>query len=170
MATEATRAASSMSGLCPHPLRDPRRVGPRARISAQLIRVSDQSHLWAQSYERSLNDVLALQAEVAQAIAREVQIKLTAHELTRLDLDNNRSIDSQAHELYLCGRHFWYKRTEEGMRNSIEFEEAIRLDSSYAPAYHDVSDAHTMLACRGIVPAAEAFHKAKLRIASARTA
>jgi TolB-like protein/Flp pilus assembly protein TadD len=139
-----------------------RRVGPRARITAQLIRVSDQSHMWAQSYERSLNDVLALQAEVAQAIAREVQLKLTAHELTRLDLDNNRSIDSQAHELYLRGRHFWYKRTEEGMRNSIEFfEEAIRLDSSYAPAYHGISDAHTMLACRGIVPAAEAFHKAK---------
>jgi TolB-like protein/Tfp pilus assembly protein PilF len=139
-----------------------RRVGSRARISAQLIRVSDECHVWAQSYERSLNDVLALQAEVARAIAREVQIKLTSHEQTRLDLDNNRSIDSQAHELYLRGRHFWYKRTEDGMRNSIEFfEEAIRHDPSYAPAYHGISDAHTMLACRGIVPAAEAFHKAK---------
>jgi TolB-like protein/Flp pilus assembly protein TadD len=139
-----------------------RRVGNRARISAQLIRVSDECHVWAHSYERSLNDVLALQAEVARAIAREVQIKLTAREQTRLDLDNNRSIDSQAHELYLQGRHFWYKRTEDGMRNSIEFfEKAIRHDPSYAPAYHGVSDAHTMLACRGIVPAAEAFHKAK---------
>jgi TolB-like protein/Tfp pilus assembly protein PilF len=139
-----------------------RRVGTRARISAQLIRVSDECHVWAHSYERSLNDVLALQADVARAIAREVQIKLTAHEQTRLDLDNNRSIDSQAHELYLRGRHFWYKRTEDGMRNSIQFfEEAIRHDPSYAPAYHGVSDAHTMLACRGIVPAAEAFHKAK---------
>jgi TolB-like protein len=139
-----------------------RRVGTRARISAQLIRVSDECHVWAHSYERSLNDVLALQAEVARAIAREVQIKLTAREQTRLDLDNNRSIDSQAHELYLRGRHFWYKRTEDGMRNSIEFfEKAIRHDPSYAPAYHGVSDAHTMLACRGIVPAAEAFHKAK---------
>src|SRR5450432_842831 len=139
-----------------------RRVGIRARISAQLIRVSDECHVWAQSYERSLNDVLALQAEVVRAIAHEIQIKLTAHEQTRLDLDNNRSIDSQAHELYLRGRHFWYKRTEDGMRNSIQFfEEAIRHDPSYAPAYHGVSDAHTMLACRGIVPAAEAFHKAK---------
>jgi TolB-like protein/tetratricopeptide (TPR) repeat protein len=139
-----------------------RRAGTRARISAQLIRVSDECHVWAQSYERSLNDVLALQAEVSRAIAREVQIKLTASEQTRLDLDNNRSIDSQAHELYLRGRHFWYKRTEDGMRNSIEFfENAIRHDPSYAPAYHGVSDAHTMLACRGIVPTAEAFHKAK---------
>jgi TolB-like protein/DNA-binding SARP family transcriptional activator len=139
-----------------------RRVGARARISAQLIRVSDESHVWAHSYERSLNDVLALQAEVALAIAGEVRIKLTAHEQTRLDVDNNRSIDSQAHELYLRGRHLWYKRTEDGMRSSIEFfEKAIRHDPSYAPAYHGVSDAHTMLACRGIVPAAEAFHKAK---------
>jgi TolB-like protein/DNA-binding SARP family transcriptional activator len=139
-----------------------RRVGARARISAQLIRVSDECHVWAHSYERSLNDVLALQAEVALAIAREVRIKLTAHEQTRLEVDNNRSVDSEVHELYLRGRHFWYKRTEEGMRNSIEFfEKAIRHDPTYAPAYHGVSDAHTMLACRGIVPAAEAFHKAK---------
>lgn len=139
-----------------------RRVGTRARISAQLIRVSDECHIWAHSYERGLNDVLALQAEVARAIAREVQIKLTAHEQTRLDLDDTRSVDSQAHELYLRGRHAWYKRTEDGMRDSIEFfEKAIRHDPSYAPAYHGVSDAHTMLACRGIVPAADAFHKAK---------
>jgi TolB-like protein/Flp pilus assembly protein TadD len=139
-----------------------RRVGSRARISAQLIRVSDECHVWAQSYERSLNDVLALQAEVARAIAREVQIKLTAYEQTRLDLDDTRSVDSQAHELYLRGRHAWYKRTEDGMRDSIEFfEKAISHDASYAPAYHGVSDAHTMLACRGIVPAADAFHKAK---------
>ena len=139
-----------------------RRVGARARISAQLIRVSDECHVWAQSYQRSLNDVLALQAEVVRAIAHEVQIKLTAQEQRQLDLDNNRTVDSQAHELYLRGRHFWYKRTEDGMRNSIEcFEQAIHHDPCYAPAYHGVSDAHTMLACRGIVPASEAFHKAK---------
>ena len=139
-----------------------RRVGTRVRISAQLIRVSDECHVWAHSYERSLNDVLVLQAEVARAIAREVQIKLTTHEQTRLDLDDTRSVDSQAHELYLRGRHAWYKRTEDGMRDSIEFfEKAISHDPSYAPAYHGVSDAHTMLACRGIVPAADAFHKAK---------
>jgi TolB-like protein/Flp pilus assembly protein TadD len=139
-----------------------RRVATRARISAQLIRVSDECHVWAHSYERSLNDVLALQAEVARAIAREVQIKLTVHEQTRLDQDDTRSVDSEAHELYLRGRHAWYKRTEEGMRDSIDFfEKAIRHDPSYAPAYHGVSDAHTMLACRGIVPAADAFHKAK---------
>ena len=139
-----------------------RRVGERVRITAQLIRVSDQSHLWAQSYERGLHDVLEVQAEVARAVAREIQITLTPHEQRRLDGDKTRSINSQAYELYLRGRHFWYRRTEEGIRKSIEcFEEALRYDPSFAAAYDGISDAHTMLACRGMTPAIESFHKAK---------
>jgi tetratricopeptide (TPR) repeat protein len=139
-----------------------RRAGERVRITAQLIRVSDESHLWAQSYERDLHDVLAVQAEVARAVAREIQIKLTPHEQQRLDADKTRSINPQAYELYLRGRHFWYRRTEDGIRKSIEcFEEALRHDPSLAAAYDGISDAHTMLACRGITPAVESFHKAK---------
>lgn len=131
-----------------------RRVGERVRITAQLIRVIDESHLWAQSYERGLHDVLEVQAEVARAVARELQIKLTPHEKRRLEPDKPRSINPQAYELYLRGRHFWYRRTEEGMRKSIEcFEEALRYDPSFAAAYDGISDAHTMLACRGITPA-----------------
>src|SRR6202022_307547 len=139
-----------------------RRVGERVRITAQLIRVSDESHLWAQSYERGLHDVLEVQAEVARAVAREIQIKLTPHEQRRLDRDKTRSINSQAYELYLRGRHFWYRRTEEGIRKSIEcFEGALQYDPSFAAAYDGISDAHTMLACRGITSTLESFHKAK---------
>jgi TolB-like protein/tetratricopeptide (TPR) repeat protein len=139
-----------------------RRAGDRVRITAQLIRVSDESHLWAQSYERGLHDVLEVQAEVARAVAREIQIKLTPGEQRRLDPDKTRSVNPQAHELYLRGRHFWYRRTEEGIRKSIEcFEEALRHDPSFAAAYDGVSDAHTMLACRGMTSAVESFHKAK---------
>jgi TolB-like protein/tetratricopeptide (TPR) repeat protein len=139
-----------------------RRAGERVRITAQLIRVSDESHLWAQSYERGLHDVLEVQADVARAVAREIQIKLTPHERRRLDGDKPRSINSQAYELYLRGRHFWYRRTEAGIRKSIEcFEEALRYDPSFAAAYDGISDAHTMLACRGMTPALESFHKAK---------
>jgi TolB-like protein/tetratricopeptide (TPR) repeat protein len=139
-----------------------RRVGERVRITAQLIRVSDESHLWAQNYERGLHDVLEVQAEVARAVAREIQIKLTPNEQRRLDGDTARPINSQAHELYLRGRHFWYRRTEDGIRKSIEcFEQALQYDSSFAAAYDGISDAHTMLACRGITPAVETFHKAK---------
>jgi len=139
-----------------------RRLGERVRITAQLIRVSDESHLWAQSYERGLHDVLEVQAEVARAVAREIQIKLTPHEQRRLGSDKTRSINPKAYELYLRGRHFWYRRTEEGIRKSIEcFEEALRGDPSFAAAYDGISDAHTMLACRGMTPALESFHKAK---------
>jgi TolB-like protein/tetratricopeptide (TPR) repeat protein len=139
-----------------------RRLGERVRITAQLIRVSDESHLWAQSYERGLHDVLEVQAEVARAVAREIQIKLTPHEQRRLGSDKTRSINPKAYELYLRGRHFWYRRTEEGIRKSIEcFEEALRGDPSFAAAYDGISDAHTMLACRGMTSALESFHKAK---------
>jgi TolB-like protein/tetratricopeptide (TPR) repeat protein len=139
-----------------------RRVGERVRITGQLIRVSDESHLWAQSYERGLHDVLEVQAEVARAVAREIQIKLTPHEQRRLDSDKTRSINTKAYESYLRGRHFWYRRTEEGIRKSIDcFEEALQYDPSFAAAYDGISDAHTMLACRGMSPALETFHKAK---------
>jgi tetratricopeptide (TPR) repeat protein len=109
-----------------------------------------------------LHDVLEVQAEVARAVAREIQIKLTPHEQRRLDPDKTRSINPQAYELYLRGRHFWYRRTEEGIRKSIEcFEEALRHDPSFAAAYDGISDAHKMLACRGMTPALESFHKAR---------
>ena len=139
-----------------------RRAGERVRITSQLIRVSDETHLWAQSYERGLHDVLEVQAEVARAVAQEIQIKLTPHDEQRLHPEKRRPVNPQAHELYLRGRHFWYRRTEEGMRKSIEcFEEALRYDPGFAAAYDGISDAHTMLACRGITPVSESFHKAK---------
>jgi TolB-like protein/tetratricopeptide (TPR) repeat protein len=139
-----------------------RRAGERIRVTAQLIRVSDETHLWAQSYERGLHDVLEVQAEVARAVAREIRIKLTPHDEQRLHPEKRRPVNPQAHELYLRGRHFWYRRTEEGMRKSIEcFEAALRYDPGFAAAFDGISDAHTMLACRGITPVAESFHKAK---------
>ncbi|HEX6508478.1 MAG TPA: winged helix-turn-helix domain-containing protein, partial [Chloroflexota bacterium] len=93
-----------------------RREGERVRITAQLIRVSDETHVWAQTYERGLHDVLEVQAEVARAVAMEIQLQLTPHDKQRLRPEKRRSINPQAHELYLRGRHFWYRRTEEGIR------------------------------------------------------
>ncbi len=138
-----------------------RRAGDRVRIAAQLIRVSDETHLWADTYEGNQHDILTLQIEVAKAIAREIEIKLTPHEQRRLDRATG--IDTQAHEAYLKGRHFWSKRTEEGMRKSIEyFQLAIGYQPNFAAAYDGVADAYTMLACRGVSPARETFHKAKM--------
>ena len=139
-----------------------RREGNRVRITAQLIRVSDESHLWAQSYERALHDLLQVQVEVARAVAGEIRIQLTPEEKRRSDSEETRTVDPDAYELYLRGRHFWYRRTEEGMRKSIEcFEQALQHDPSFAPAHDGICDAYTMLACRGMTPAAESFHQAK---------
>jgi TolB-like protein/Tfp pilus assembly protein PilF len=139
-----------------------RRKGERIRITGQLIRVSDESHLWAQSYELRLHDMLDAQVEVASAVAREIQIQLTPRQQRRLDSEKTRTVNPQAYELYLRGRHFWYRRTEDGIRRSIEcFEGALQHDPRFASAHDGISDAHTMLACRGITSARESFHIAK---------
>jgi len=137
-----------------------RREAGRVRITAQLIQVSDETHVWAESYERSLGDILKLQSEVALAIAREVRVKLTPREERRLAAAQE--VSPQAYEAYLKGRHLWNKRTEDGMRKSIaHYEEAIQRHPEYAEAYAGMADSYVMLACRGMVPAKDALRKAK---------
>ncbi len=137
-----------------------RREAGRVRIAAQLIQVSDETHVWAENYERSLDDILKLQSEVALAIAREVRVKLTPREERRLAAAQQ--VSPEAYEAYLKGRHWWNKRTEDGMRKSIaHYEEAIQRSPEYAVAYAGIADSFVMLACRGMVPAKETFRKAK---------
>lgn len=134
--------------------------GKRVRISAQLIQVSDQTHLWAESYERDSEDILALQSDVARAIAKEIDVTLAPHANERVA--GVRSVNPAAYEAYLKGRYFWYKRTEEALRKSIEyFDQAIAEDPNYAAAYAGRSDAYLMLAGRGLVPANEVLPAAK---------
>ena len=88
------------------------------RISAQLIDARTDLHLWAQSYEGNLSDVLRLQEQVALAIANEIKVKLTPQQAR---LGNARSVSPEAHELYLRGRFHWNKRTAEGLKKSIDY-------------------------------------------------
>lgn len=137
-----------------------RREAGRVRIAAQLIQVSDETHLWAETYDRNLGDILRLQSEVAQAVAREIRVKLTPQVERRLAALGE--VAPAAYEALLKGRHFWNKRTEEGMRKSIRFyEDAIRQNPEYAMAYAGIADSYVMLACRGMVPAKETLRKAK---------
>lgn len=137
-----------------------RRAGDRVRVTAQLIQVSDQTHVWAESYERNFGDILSLQSDVARAIAREIQVKLTPREEQRLA--QTREVSPEAYEAYLKGRHLWNKRTEEGMQNSIQrYEEAIRQHPEFGTAYAGIADSYVMLACRGMMPAKETFRKAR---------
>ncbi len=137
-----------------------RRAGGRVRIAAQLIQVSDETAVWADRYERSLEDIWKLQSEVAQAIAREVQVKLQPGQERRLAEAGE--VSPEAYEAYLRGRHFCNKRTEEGMRRSIDhYQQAIRQQPGYAAAHAGMADAYTVLACRGMVPAREPLGQAK---------
>ncbi len=125
-----------------------RRDADRVRITSQLVRASDQTHLWAENYDRDLRDVLALQSDVAQSIAREIRLALPARVQARLS--GLRSVNPQAYEAYLKGRAFWYERTTEALKRSIEyFQQAIQKDENYAPAYAGLADAYGLLA---IVP------------------
>jgi TolB-like protein/DNA-binding winged helix-turn-helix (wHTH) protein/Tfp pilus assembly protein PilF len=121
-----------------------RREGDRVRITAQLIQVKDQTHLWARDYDRNLRDILALQSDVAGAIAREIRLKLPSEESARLASPS--ALNPQAYELYLKGRYFWNKRTEDGFVKAIGyFEQAAVLDPKYAQPYAGLADAYALL-------------------------
>jgi eukaryotic-like serine/threonine-protein kinase len=138
------------------------RAGDRVRITAQLIHAATDQHLWAKSYERDLRDILALQSEVARAVADEVQIKLTPQEQARLA--RSPQVSPTVHEAYLRGRYHFAKGTEQGVRKSIEyFEEAIAKDPSYALAYCGLADSISMPAnpLLELMPPGEAAPKGK---------
>ena len=121
-----------------------RREGDRVRISAQLILVSDQTQLWGQTYDRDLRDILALQSDVAQAIAGQIQLALTPEELARLA--GARPVNPDAYEAYLQGLSYWNRRTPEGLQKSADyFNEAIQKDPRYALAYAGLADAYVLL-------------------------
>ena len=108
------------------------RANDRVRITAQLIDGPRETHLWAESYERDLRDVLSLQAELAQAIARQVQVKVTPQE--RAQLARTQPVDPEAYESYLKGRYHWNRRSGEGLGKAIQcFQQAIARDPTLLP-------------------------------------
>lgn len=132
----------------------------RVRITGQLIQVKDQTHVWANTYDSDLSDTLVLQNEVAQAVAREVEIKLTPGAQARLD--QPRPLNPQAHDAYLKGLDSWNSRTEAGFRQSINyFSQAIAKDPNYALAYVGLADAYASTGFYGARPPSEVYPEAK---------
>src|SRR5207248_3131108 len=118
------------------------RAGDRVRITAQLVRAANDQHLWAETYERDMRDVLLLQDEVARSIAQQIQVKVTPAEQERLT--HARKVDPEVYELYLKGRYFWVMRTEASTEKAIElFEQAIQRDPTYAAAYSGLADCYS---------------------------
>ncbi len=137
------------------------RSGDRVRITAELVQVSTDRHLWADTYESQLDDILALQNRVATAIVREIRIKLTPQD--KETLAGGRPVNSAAFEDYLKGRYYWGKRSEDALDTAIRyFQSATEKDSSYALAYAGLADCYGILgaAIVGTVPTGEVAPKA----------
>jgi TolB-like protein/DNA-binding winged helix-turn-helix (wHTH) protein/Flp pilus assembly protein TadD len=120
------------------------RSGDQIRITAQLIQLPADKHLWAQSYQGTLSDTLAVQNQVARAIADEIRVEITPQE--QAALKSAKKIDPEAYEAYLKGRYFWNKRTAEDLEKAVDyFNLAIARDPNYAAAYSGLADTYALL-------------------------
>jgi adenylate cyclase len=137
-------------------------AGKKLRITAQLIDVASEEHLWSETYDRELEDVFAIQSDIAKRIAKELKIKLLQSETLRLEKKATRI--PEAYSLYLKGRHSLNTRTEKGLKEAVRhFENAIKHDPDFALAYTGLADAYSILASYSLeyIPPREGFPKAK---------
>ncbi|MCZ6775814.1 MAG: adenylate/guanylate cyclase domain-containing protein, partial [Ignavibacteria bacterium] len=136
-----------------------RKAGSKLRITAQLINIADGYHLWSQTYERDMEDVFAIQDEISRTIVGKLKVKLVGgrdRPLVKRYTDN-----LEAYNLYLKGRFYWNKWTEEGGKKAIEFfQRAIEKDPEYASAYAGLADSYTVLGSYSFMPPKEAYPRA----------
>jgi TolB-like protein/DNA-binding winged helix-turn-helix (wHTH) protein/tetratricopeptide (TPR) repeat protein len=137
------------------------RVGNRVRVTPQLVVASTDRHVWAETYERDLRDVLGLQDEIARAVANEIQVRLSGSQEGVASM-RTLPVDPDAYDQYLRGRADLFGRTEQGIRRSIQdFQLAIQHDSTYAPAWAGLSDAYQFMGQFSYLPPQVAWPKAK---------
>jgi len=133
-----------------------RKAGDQLRITAQLIDVGDGCHLWSGRFDRRLEDVFAIQEEIALAIVDHLKVKLVADE--KATLVRRHTDDLGAHNAYLVGLFEWHKMTPEGfVRCQEQYRKAIRLDPGFAPAYAQLADSYTSATWWTDQPPAEAL-------------
>jgi len=136
------------------------RSGDRVRIDAQLVEAASDRHLWSGSYERPLDDVLELQAEVARAVVHEVRVQVAPQE--EAILTDTQPVNKDAYDDYLRGRFLWNKRTETGTKQSIVyFENALKKYPNYPQALSGLSDAYALLGFYGTIPPQQAYPHAR---------
>jgi serine/threonine protein kinase/tetratricopeptide (TPR) repeat protein len=137
------------------------RADHEVRITAQLIAAHPEKHLWADDFTRSLENILSLQSDVAQAIAREIKVAVTPRESARLAV--SRPVDPEAHEAYLKGNYFWASNNPRDWYRSMEyFQQAIDKDSTYALAYAGMAKAYDSLVSMNLMSPRDAWPKVRV--------
>ena len=140
-----------------------RREADRVRITAQLVQMKDQTHIWSRQYDRELKSLLALQGEIAQETADEIQLRLgQGHKLRAADRKLASLTSYETYDLYLKGRYFWNKRTKDGFQQAADyFQQSIASDPNYARAYAGLADSYALMSSWSFVPQTEAIPKAR---------
>ncbi|MGA7078528.1 MAG: tetratricopeptide repeat protein [Terriglobales bacterium] len=140
-----------------------RRDSQRVRITAQLIQVKDQSHLWAREYDRDLGHLLELQGEIAREVANEIEFSLSGRRpIEAAQKAAAPGTQYETYDLYLKGRYFWNKRTAEGFRQAADyFQQAIDKDPNYGRAYAGLADTFALMSAWYIGPQNELMPKAR---------
>jgi tetratricopeptide (TPR) repeat protein len=129
-------------------------------VQADLVNASDGTQLWGEKYSGKMSDILAVQEQIATRISNRLQLKLSGEEEKRLT--KTYTANTEAYQLYLKGRYYWNKRTEDSFQKAIDyFKQAIDLDPRYALAYTGLADSYSFLSSQGIRPPTEAFPLAK---------
>jgi len=142
------------------------KTNDQVRVNVQLIRAPNDSHLWAETFDRKLTDIFAVESDIATTIAKTLQARLTGAEKTAIA--KQPTANPEAYELYLKGRFFWNKRTAADLRKAIEyFNQALDKDPGYAPAYAGLADVYLILNQYSAASSANSFPQA---IAAAKKA
>src|SRR3989449_2740601 len=137
-----------------------RKAGGRLRITIQLIDVGSEAPIWAQKYDRDLEDVFKIQTDIAEGVAEALKVQLLRE--NRILIEQKAPEDVGAYVLYLRGRYYWSKRTEEDLEKALSyFAEAIQKDPSYALAHAGMADCYTLMGRHLYLPVKEAFEKAR---------
>jgi len=143
------------------------RSGGRVKVTAELINAKNDQHLWAQTYERNLEDVLTVQRDIARAVASKIQIELTPEASARLE-EQPRRVDAKAYDAFVRGRYYVARATAADRAKAVEqFQQALDADPTYAPSYGGLAEAYAQIGYNNDLAPNDSFPKGKASAARA---
>ncbi|HUI23824.1 MAG TPA: adenylate/guanylate cyclase domain-containing protein [Nitrososphaerales archaeon] len=137
-----------------------RKAGSKIRVTTQLIDVNNDSHVWTQAYDRELDDIFAIQTDIANQVAEALKVRILPDE--RLQIERVPTRNTEALSLYLKGRYYWNERTKESVGKAVKyFEEAVKRDPKFALAYSGIADCYSIYGAFGWLKPEDAFPRSK---------